>query len=59
MRPITRQRDQESVSKKESNLWITFLLPFWHEGNVGNLKLPFFLMPCACALAHPDNLLAL
>jgi hypothetical protein len=41
MRPITRQRDQESVSKKKSNLWITFLLPFWHEGNDGNLKVPF------------------
>jgi hypothetical protein len=26
----------KKVSKRESNLWITFLLPFWHEGNVGN-----------------------
>jgi len=48
----------KKVSKRESNLWITFLLPFWHEGNVGNLKVPFFLMALLCTRAHPDNLLA-
>jgi hypothetical protein len=53
--PVAWPCRRKSVSKKESNLWITFLLPFWHEGNDGNLKLPFFLMALLCTLAHPDK----
>jgi hypothetical protein len=36
---------QESVSKRALNLWITFLLPFWHEGNVGNCGHGFKSLP--------------
>jgi hypothetical protein len=39
----------KKVSKRESNLWITFLLPFWHDGNVGNVRHGFEVAP---ALEH-------
>jgi hypothetical protein len=37
--------DLESVSKRALNLWITFLLPFWYEGNDGNCGHGFKLTP--------------
>jgi hypothetical protein len=45
----TCSTEGKKVSKRESNLWITFLLSFWHEGNVGNVRHGFEVAP---ALEH-------